>query len=1049
MKKLSGAIVWFLLFSLILSLGASPPLAQASPQGEISPLNPAFEQKLQEIKAPAWQKEGKQSNLGYFPSPLDWSHLRGKRILSSIQSPFPSSYDLRTLGKMPPVRNQGSYGTCWAFATFGSLESALLPSESWNFSEDNLVNTSGFDPDPYDGGGNYDMATAYLARWGGPVREDQDPYPTPGFVSFPPSKHVQEVLYLPPRSGPLDNDTIKSALMSYGGVYTSIYWQDSYYNPQKYSYYYSGSELSNHAVVIVGWNDDYSASNFSNTPPGNGAFIMRNSWGPYFGENGYFYVSYYDARIGGDLAVFNNAEPTDNYTSIYQYDPLGWTASYGYWSNTAWFANRFSAQSDEFLAAVSFYTPTWDSSFEIYVYDSFNGSSFEGLRGSKSGIISSPGYHTVALDSAISLAGGDDFCIVVKLTTPGYNYPVPLELPIPNYSNQATAHSGESYVSSNGSTWEDITDRYPNTNVCLKAFTKGGSPPSPNVTVISPNGGENWTVGESRTIQWSSSGVSGDVRIELSRDGGSSWETLFSSTANDGSQSWTVSGAESSNCRVKIISLGDPSIFDISNSSFTISAAPPPAIIAVVSPNGGEVWSVGENRTIQWTSSGVSGNVRVRLNRNYPEGSWETLFSTTANDGSQAWTVSGQPSSRCRIKVSSVSNPSVFDISDENFTINQGHVVNITNGPFASPSTISSGGTTNLSVNAVDSQGHAISYNWSVFSSSIGNGSFSDVNAQNPTWTAPQNSTGSAQVVVLKVRVSCALDESKFAEGTVNVTVEPLAGSIVVVDPNGGEKWTIGENYTIHWTSSGVSGDVKIELSRNGGSSWETLFSSTANDGSQPWTVSGAESALCRVRISSLNDPSVSDISDGNFTIQRAPSGFTFHLRQNWNMISLPLVTPTSPSTIFGGLPSGWRIFSWDPTLPGYRMNEQVTLEVGEGYWLKSPSTLEYTVEGIPFSGELTIPLTAGWHMIGSPYLEEVSFSQVRILSGGASYTLEEAGSRGIIGRYLFLWDGSQYQIANTVGKFEPGKGYWMRARQECSLVFGEGDGPPPPPGTP
>jgi len=482
MKKISGAIIWFFLLSLIISLGAFPPGARASPQGQIGPLNPAFEQKTQELKALTWQKGGGQSNFGYFPSPLDWSHLRGKRILSSTQSSFPSSYDLRALGKVPPVRDQGSYSTCWAFAALGSLESVLLPSESWNFSEDNLLNTSGFDPDPYTGGGNYDMATAYLARWSGPVREDQDPYPTPGFITFPPSKHVQEVLYLPPRSGPLDNDTIKSALMSYGGVYTSIYWQDSYYNPQKYSYFYSGSQIPNHAVVIVGWNDDYPASNFSNTPSGKGAFIVRNSWGSSWGEGGYFYVSYYDTRIGGELAVFNNAEPTDNYTNIYQYDPLGWTASYGFGSNTAWFANRFSAQGKETLKAVSFYTASLDSSFQIYY-----GTSLSSLQLLSSGTISLSGYHTLNLNTPVALSPGQVFFIAVKLTTPGYPYPVPVEAPIPKYSSHASASSNQSFVSSDGVNWSDITQQYPNTNVCLKAFTSSeSSSPTTPLLFLSP-----------------------------------------------------------------------------------------------------------------------------------------------------------------------------------------------------------------------------------------------------------------------------------------------------------------------------------------------------------------------------------------------------------------------------------------------------------------------------------------------------------------------------------------------------------------------------------
>jgi hypothetical protein len=82
-----------------------------------------------------------------------------------------------------------------------------------------------------------------------------------------------------------------------------------------------------------------------------------------------------------------------------------------------------------------------------------------------------PGYHTVLLDSAVPLRTGQKFSVVVRLTTPGYDYPIPLEYPHPGYSSQARANPGESYASGNGIYWDDVTKEFPNTNVCLKAFT--------------------------------------------------------------------------------------------------------------------------------------------------------------------------------------------------------------------------------------------------------------------------------------------------------------------------------------------------------------------------------------------------------------------------------------------------------------------------------------------------------------------------------------------------------------------------------------------------
>jgi hypothetical protein len=85
------------------------------------------------------------------------------------------------------------------------------------------------------------------------------------------------------------------------------------------------------------------------------------------------------------------------------------------------------------------------------------------------GTITSPGYHTVKI-TPVSLNSGNIFSVVVKLTTPGYNYPIPAEQPVSGYSSGATASAGQSYVSCDGNSWKDLITITPNTNVCLKAF---------------------------------------------------------------------------------------------------------------------------------------------------------------------------------------------------------------------------------------------------------------------------------------------------------------------------------------------------------------------------------------------------------------------------------------------------------------------------------------------------------------------------------------------------------------------------------------------------
>jgi hypothetical protein len=252
---------------------------------------------------------------------------------------------------------------------------------------------------------------------------------------------VQEVLIIPNRTGALDNENIKQAVMTYGALYTAIYWGDLYYNSTYKTYYYNGKSSSNHAVAIVGWDDNFDRYKFNSPPAGNGAFIMKNSWGTSFGENGYFYISYYDKKVGAvENYMFSDAEPSTDYTTIYQYDPLGWTISLGYGSNTGWFANIFTAAASEQLSAVGFHTASPNSAYEAYIYGNVTSSPTAGsLVASKTGIIPSPGYHTIVLDSPVSVTAGEEFSVVVKLTTPGYNFPIPTEYPIFGFSSSATA----------------------------------------------------------------------------------------------------------------------------------------------------------------------------------------------------------------------------------------------------------------------------------------------------------------------------------------------------------------------------------------------------------------------------------------------------------------------------------------------------------------------------------------------------------------------------------------------------------------------------------
>jgi hypothetical protein len=239
--------------------------------------------------------------------------------------------------------------------------------------------------------------------------------------------------------------------------------------------------------------------------------------------------------------MFNSAEPTTDYSRVYQYDPLGYVRGAGDDSDTYWFANIFTASAPEILSAVSFYTASLNASFQIYVYNNVTSGPISGsLSSSMTGTIEIPGYHTIPLVTPVSLTTGQNFSVVTKLTTPGYNYPVPVETPYPNIS-QVTAQAGQSYVSSDGINWTDETVLHPNTNVCLKAFTAVLNPSevvSSPATLSGPiSGGTGVTYTYSTGGSTSNLGHPTQYRFDWGDGTYSAW-----SSSTSVSHSWTSAG---------------------------------------------------------------------------------------------------------------------------------------------------------------------------------------------------------------------------------------------------------------------------------------------------------------------------------------------------------------------------------------------------------------------------------------------------------------------------------------------------------------------------
>lgn len=372
---------------------------------------------------------------------------------------LPDYYSLIDLGQVTSVKDQQSGGNCWAFASLGALESAILKASGLNLdlSEEHMKNLAeiysdyGWQMETNDGG-YPNMGIGYLTSWLGPVMEEDEEYDdysmlSPVLDSF---THIQNIVFLA-RTGYTDNEGIKEALMRYGGVQTGIYYDSTYFSSTKKSYYYYGSGSANHAVVIVGWDDNYSASNFLYKPAGDGAWIVKNSWNDDWGDEGYFYVSYYDTRLAevGDMEgsyafVFNDSQ---RYDKNYQYDLIGKTDYLVTPNTTVWVENIYESTDNELLAAVSTYFRK-NMDYELFVYVN------DELALTQSGSCR-PGYTTIVLNEQIPVSTGDKFKVRFKFIC---DNEVEFAISEDIQATRLTYAPGISFFSFDGINWTDLFD---------------------------------------------------------------------------------------------------------------------------------------------------------------------------------------------------------------------------------------------------------------------------------------------------------------------------------------------------------------------------------------------------------------------------------------------------------------------------------------------------------------------------------------------------------------------------------------------------------------